>query len=149
MAPPADEQPGLEVADEQPGLEVRGDQPGLEFRPEHEAPHALYGPGVQKPWNPQSPHTTSPVHNGYGQSPYSPLYPPPPPSSHPGADWNPHSAHDVGQSQSEKAPGGTIMGIRKKKFWLIFGPLIAVLVIGLAVGLGVGLGTQDDDSDAR
>lgn len=143
MAPPADEQPGLEVADEQPGLEMRGDAPGLEVRPEHEAPHALYDPGAQKPWHS---HPTSPVHSGYGQPPYSPLYPPP--SSHPGADWNSHSAYDGGQLQSEKMTGGTIMGIRKKKFWLIFGPLIAVLVIGLAVGLGVGLGTQDD-SDAR
>lgn len=144
MAPPADEQPGLEVADEQPGLEVRGDQPGLEVRPQHEAPHALYDPGVQKPWDS---HPTSPVQSNYVQPPYSPLYPPP--SSHPGADWNSHSGHDAGQLQSEKMAGGTIMGIRKKKFWLIFGPLIAVLVIGLAVGLGVGLGSQSSDSDAR
>ncbi|KAK8050075.1 hypothetical protein PG994_011805 [Apiospora phragmitis] len=81
----------------------------------------------------------SPVHEGYDQSPYSPYQQPPPQSSHPGAmsDWN----GTVGTSPSERAAREpTIMGIRRKKFWLIVGPLIAIFVIGVAVGLGVGWG---------
>ncbi|KAI1799582.1 hypothetical protein F4811DRAFT_557659 [Daldinia bambusicola] len=37
---------------------------------------------------------------------------------------------------------GTICGLKLKTFWLIVGPLLALLVIGLAVGLGVGLASS-------
>lgn len=39
------------------------------------------------------------------------------------------------------------MGMPRKKFWLIVGPLIAIFVIGVAIGLGVGLGTRKDSTD--
>ncbi|KAK8055762.1 hypothetical protein PG993_000989 [Apiospora rasikravindrae] len=152
------------IHDDQPGLEVKPDlQPGLEVVPEPEAPQVVSGPMSQKPWDQRSPNSlpyhqqqqqqqyhqaTSPVHEYNDQSPYSPYppYPPQPPSSFPGAmsDWN----GTVGPSPSERAAREpTIMGIRRKKFWLIVGPLIAVFVIGVAVGLGVGLGSQHGSSD--
>ncbi|KAI1652636.1 hypothetical protein F4813DRAFT_377466 [Daldinia decipiens] len=39
-----------------------------------------------------------------------------------------------------------ICGLRVKTFWLIVGPLIAIIIIGLAVGLGVGLATSHNSS---
>ncbi|KAI0117478.1 hypothetical protein F4814DRAFT_288519 [Daldinia grandis] len=39
-----------------------------------------------------------------------------------------------------------ICGLRVKTFWLIVGPLIAIIVVGLAVGLGVGLATSHKSS---
>lgn len=36
----------------------------------------------------------------------------------------------------------TIMGLPRRKFWLIIGPLLLLLAIGLAVGLGVGLSAR-------
>ncbi|KAI1465596.1 uncharacterized protein F4812DRAFT_103735 [Daldinia caldariorum] len=41
---------------------------------------------------------------------------------------------------------GALCGLRPKTFWLIIGPLIAILVIGLAVGLGVGLASSHNSS---
>ncbi|KAK8088551.1 hypothetical protein PG997_003512 [Apiospora hydei] len=150
------------IHDDQPGLEVKpAMQPGLEVVPEPEAPQVVSGPMSQKPWDQRSPNSlpyqqqhqqyqqyqaTSPVHEYHDQSPYS-QYPPQPPSSYPGAmsDWN----GTVGPSPSERAAREpTIMGIRRKKFWLIVGPLIAVFVIGVAVGLGVGLGSQHGSNDS-
>ncbi|OTA98714.1 hypothetical protein M426DRAFT_103137 [Hypoxylon sp. CI-4A] len=62
------------------------------------------------------------------------------------------SSHD-GTYVTDKFPassvpptGERVLGLKRKTFWLIFGPLIALLVIGLAVGLGVGLGTSHHDS---
>ncbi|KAK8113759.1 hypothetical protein PG999_005828 [Apiospora kogelbergensis] len=148
------------IHDDQPGLEVKSElQPGLEVVPEPEAPQVVAGPDSQKPWDQSSPgslphhqyhqyhqyqQATSPIQNGYDQSPYSPYQQPQ--SSHPAmSEWN----GTVGPSVSERAPQeSTVMGMRKKKFWLIIGPLIAVFVIGLAVGLGVGLGAQHGSDDA-
>lgn len=151
------------IHDTQPGLEVKPDlQPGLEVVPEPEAPQVVSGPISQKPWDQTSPNSpqyhqqqqqqyhqqyqaTSPAHDVYDQpSPYSPYQQPP--SSHLGgiSDWN----GTVGPSPSERAARGpTIMGVRRKKFWLIVGPLIAIFVIGVAVGLGVGLGARSSGSD--
>ncbi|KXJ91523.1 hypothetical protein Micbo1qcDRAFT_234002 [Microdochium bolleyi] len=36
----------------------------------------------------------------------------------------------------------TILGLRRRKFWLIIGPLLLILAMGLAVGLGVGLSAR-------
>ncbi|KAK7924215.1 hypothetical protein PG985_006269 [Apiospora marii] len=151
------------IHDTQPGLEVKPEgQPGLEVVPEPEAPQVVSGPTSQKPWDQASPNSpqyqqqqqqyhqqyqaTSPVHDVYHDhpSPYSPYQQPP--SSHLGgmSDWN----GTVGPSPSERAAREpTIMGLRRKKFWLIVGPLIAIFVIGVAVGLGVGLGARSSSSD--
>ncbi|KAK6865473.1 hypothetical protein PG990_005076 [Apiospora arundinis] len=147
------------IHDDQPGLEVKSEhQPGLEVVPEPEAPQVVAGPNSHKPWDQRSPDTlqhqqyqqyhqqaTSPVHNGYDQPPYSPYHQQPPQSSHPAmSEWN----GTVGPSVSERAPQEPkIMGMPRKKFWLIVGPLIAIFVIGVAIGLGVGLGTRKDSTD--
>ncbi|KAK9774886.1 hypothetical protein SCAR479_08441 [Seiridium cardinale] len=142
---------------EQPGLEVH-EQAGLEVVPEPEAPQVLNGPTVNgKPFDqadyahpgglPYEQHDT-PVNGGYGQypteSPYTASTVHPPQSQ-----WAPSHIGTLGPSASEKGPSEpTILGIRRRKFWLIFGPLLAVLVIGLAVGLGVGLGTGHSHSSS-
>lgn len=138
---------------EQPGLEVH-EQAGLEVVPEPEAPQVVNGPTVYaKPFDQpnnnyaQQQYPQQPVNGGYAQHPQSPyaesaVYPPQ-------SQWAPSQVGTVGPSASEKALGEPkILGIRRKKFWLIFGPLIAVLVIALAVGLGVGLGTGHHSSSS-
>jgi hypothetical protein len=135
---------------EQPGLEVH-EQAGLEVVQEPEAPHVVQGPTVYgKPIDqahdpayaggvPYQQHA-SPVNGGYGQYPQSPYADSAVQS--PPSQWNPSQVGTVGPSASEKgAAEPRILGIGRRKFWLIFGPLLAVLVIALAVGLGVGLGT--------
>ncbi|KAH8201739.1 hypothetical protein TruAng_004091 [Truncatella angustata] len=145
---------------EQPGLEVH-EPAGLEVVSEPEAPQVINGPTVYgKPFDPSNtyahpvggvPHQqyqAPPVNGGYGQYPPESPYPESsvaPPQS----QWAPSQVGTVGPSVSEKgAPEPRILGIKRKKFWLIFGPLIAVLVIGLAVGLGVGLGTSHKSSSS-
>lgn len=143
------------MAHEQPGLEVH-EQAGLEVVQEPEAPHVVNGPTVYgKPFDQtQESYNQSYAQYGGGASPYqehsqylqSPQYAGSP--VHPEhSQWAQSQGGPVGPGASEKgAPEPTILGINRKKFWLIFGPLLAVLVIGLAVGLGVGLGTSHSSS---
>ncbi|KAI0136213.1 hypothetical protein BJ170DRAFT_677094 [Xylariales sp. AK1849] len=123
------------------------EQPGLEVVPEPEAPQVIEGPTIQKAWDPsnaaghqyaQQHAPVNGVNGGYAQYPQSPYAD----STHPASQWSPSHVDTLGPSASEKPPGPRICGIPRKKFWLIFGPLLVVLVIGLAVGLGVGLGTS-------
>ncbi|KAI0842758.1 hypothetical protein F5Y06DRAFT_256014 [Hypoxylon sp. FL0890] len=142
------------------------DQPGLEVAPEPELPHVVEGPTiVEKPNNnnatqyvyeqqPQAYQGTFHQSNGYPNDAYSPaLYPP---SGQPamaaqnqpywgGSQAVPHITE--GFPPDNVPPSSeTILGLKKKTFWLIFGPLITLLIIGLAVGLGVGLGTSHNGS---
>ncbi|KAF3009248.1 hypothetical protein E8E14_009781 [Neopestalotiopsis sp. 37M] len=142
-------------ANEQPGLEVH-EQAGLEVVSEPEAPHVVNGPTVfGKPFDQtQQQHQNYAQYGGAATSPYHeyPQYPQSPPYANspvhpPQSQWAPSQVGTLGPSASEKgAPEATILGIKRRKFWLIFGPLLAVLVIGLSVGLGVGLGTSHSSS---
>lgn len=123
------------------------EQPGLEVIEEPEAPQVVQGPTYPKQqWdqstvNSGSPYqqTHTPVHAGYGQyPPQAAGYPPSP------APWG--SSHTGTGTIPEKSVGPTICGIKRRKFWLIVGPLIAVFIIGLAVGLGAGLGLSHSSS---
>ncbi|CAJ2500840.1 Uu.00g036930.m01.CDS01 [Anthostomella pinea] len=89
----------------------------------------------------------------YQQQPYQPSYPQ---STHTGTHPRGWSASQDGTYMSgpppppplEGPPARRILGLRIKTFWLVFGPMLVLLVIGLAVGLGVGLSTgQHNDSD--
>ncbi|KAL7628516.1 hypothetical protein AAE478_000031 [Parahypoxylon ruwenzoriense] len=138
-------------------------QPGLEVAPEPEAPQVIQGPTIiEKPYDSISQYPQPQIHqfpqNGaYPNAAYQPSgYPPP---SHPipptpqqywraSQDGTYVSAADQMPPSSVPPTSGMILGLRKKKFWLIFGPLIALLVIGLAVGLGVGLGNSHNSSSA-
>ncbi|KAI1858723.1 uncharacterized protein JN550_012473 [Neoarthrinium moseri] len=155
MADHAHEQAGLEVG--KMGHPAH-DQAGLEVVPEPEAPQVIEGPTIQKPWD-QS-HSAGPPYQqydpsaqgGYAQGQYG-HYPPhsgyPDSAAHaPHSQWEPSHVGTLGPSASEKGVEPTIFGIKRRKFWLIFGPLIAVLVIGLAVGLGVGLGASHHSSSS-
>lgn len=141
----------------QPGLEVH-EQAGLEVVSEPEAPQVVNGPTIYG--NPVNqvhnygqhagvpyPQHSPPAAGGYAQYPQSPfadstVHPPQ-------SQWTPSQVGTLGPSASEKGtPEPTILGIRRKKFWLIFGPLLGILVIGLAVGLGVGLGTSHSSSNS-
>ncbi|RYP70103.1 hypothetical protein DL769_005080 [Monosporascus sp. CRB-8-3] len=44
----------------------------------------------------------------------------------------------------------SILGVPRKKFWLVFGPIFAFVAVGLAVGLSLGLsiGIRDEAEDA-
>ncbi|ORY66559.1 uncharacterized protein BCR38DRAFT_182946 [Pseudomassariella vexata] len=120
------------------------EQAGLEVAPEPEAPHVIQGPHVVKTWDtpvgapyPQQQHQHVPTSPEYGQlSPQAGYL-------SPGSGGSPAQfTGSYAPSTPEKSYEPRIMGIRRRRFWLIFGPLIAILVIGLAVGLGVGLGTS-------
>ena len=52
----------------------------------------------------------------------------------------------VEEPEKAEAPAKTILGLRRRKFWLIIGPLLLVLAIGLGVGLGVGLSGKSSGS---
>ncbi|OTA97837.1 hypothetical protein M434DRAFT_391459 [Hypoxylon sp. CO27-5] len=134
------------------------DQPGLEVAPEPELPQVVEGPTIiEKPYDDatqyvyeqQSQAYPGAFHqnNGYPNSayPYQPAI---------AAQGQPYwGGSQTGTHVTEGYPpggvppsGGTILGLKRRTFWFIFGPLIALLVIGLAVGLGVGLGTSHDKS---
>lgn len=142
---------------------TRDSQPGLEVVPETEAPQVVEGPTtVPKAWDSTSPSPSHPMasyqqpahlspHGAYGQQHQYPFPPQGPyvgsPPQPPHSLWAPSQVGTVGPSASEKFnPTTTILGIPARRFWLIVGPLLAVLVIGLAVGLGVGLGTSHSSS---
>ncbi|KAI0600334.1 hypothetical protein F4775DRAFT_81002 [Biscogniauxia sp. FL1348] len=112
------------------------DQPGLEVRPEPELPQVVEGPVVEKPYDPQEPREEYEAPQVYN-----------PPSTQPGWDASHGSAYVNGPPPDARADG-KILGLRKKSFFLIFGPLLALLVIGLAVGLGVGLGLRNQGSSS-
>ncbi|KAI0890765.1 uncharacterized protein GGS22DRAFT_18074 [Annulohypoxylon maeteangense] len=134
----------------QPGLEW--DQPGLEVAPEPEPPQAISGPQII-----EKPHGDTAQYS-YGQQPqaYAASYPPTgyapssqPTQSHWGSSQSGAYIND-GVPPNDAPPNRpTILGIPRRKFWLIFSPLIVLLVVGLAVGLGAGLGTaHKSGSDA-
>lgn len=54
----------------------------------------------------------------------------------------------VAESEKVETPAKTILGLRRRKFWLIIGPLLLVLAIGLGVGLGVGLSSKSSGGGA-
>jgi hypothetical protein len=123
---------------------LTNDQAGLEVVPEPEAPQV-----VEKPYHEQThnPYAQTPVSQtayggysypnsggGYAQSGY------PDSSTH----WAGDSVADA--PVADKSRDKRILGLPRRKFWMIFGPLLAILVIGLAVGLGVGLGTRKSSS---
>ncbi|KAI1074540.1 hypothetical protein F5B20DRAFT_433262 [Whalleya microplaca] len=124
--------------------------------PESELPQVVNGPVIEKPYNHSQypygyPAPIPPVQQGYPNGAYpSDGYPPTsayPSSSHAGMQWSSQDgAYANDQPPSSSPPNGTVLGLRKRTFWLIFGPLIALLVIGLAVGLGVGIGTAHKDT---
>ncbi|KAI1134084.1 hypothetical protein F5Y05DRAFT_248023 [Hypoxylon sp. FL0543] len=141
------------------------EQPGLEVAPEPELPHVVEGPTiVEKPndatqyvyeQQPQAYQGAFHHTNGYPNGPYSPSsYPPGQPAT---ATQN--QPYWGGSQAGTRVTGGfppdnsapsskTILGLKKRTCWLIFGPLIALLVIGLAVGLGVGLGISHNNSNS-
>lgn len=142
------------------------DQPGLEVAPEPELPQVVEGPTiVEKPYDdatqhayeqqPQAYQGAFHQNNGYPNGAYPPSYPP---SSQPAiaAQGQPYwGGSQAGTHVTEGYPptsappsSGTILGLKKRTFWFIFGPLIALLVIGLAVGLGVGLGVSHNSSNS-
>lgn len=135
------------------------DQPGLEVAPESEL-HVVQAQTVnQAP--PQSPGQYAYGHqpqtqpgNAYLSGAYSPSgYPPGYPPSYP-AIASPSQAYWKGSQDGTHITDGdlpkpaqpTILGLRKTVFWLIFGSLIALFVVGLAIGLGVGLGVKHNDT---
>ncbi|KAI1370925.1 hypothetical protein F4677DRAFT_325235 [Hypoxylon crocopeplum] len=137
------------------------DQPGLEVAPEPEPPQVIQGPTIiEKPYDGtaqygQEQQGVFHQNNAYPNNAYPPSgYPP---SNHPalapqgqpywGGSQDGTYITDRFPPSTEPPNGGTILGLKKKTFWFIFGPLIALLVIGLAVGLGVGLGNNHDSSD--
>ncbi|XDG07283.1 hypothetical protein ABKA04_006898 [Annulohypoxylon sp. FPYF3050] len=148
----------------QPGLEW--EQPGLEVAPEPELPHVVEGPTIiEKPHDnaaqdtaqytyqqqPQTYPGTFHQNNVYPNSGYPPAAyaasSQPAPSNW-GSSQSGTYAKDGEPPNGAPPNGPMILGIPRRKFWLIFAPLIALLVIGLAVGLGAGLGTQHkSDSD--
>ncbi|KAI5859615.1 hypothetical protein GGS23DRAFT_315330 [Durotheca rogersii] len=110
------------------------DQPGLEVVPEPEAPQVVYGPTyIEKPYDSAVPYPQPQVYQ-FQQA-----------SIDQNAATYPSSAYPP---SSAPPPSGMILGVRKKRFWLMLGPLIALLIIGLAVGVGVGLGTAHHDPDS-
>ncbi|KAH8645428.1 hypothetical protein BX600DRAFT_164734 [Xylariales sp. PMI_506] len=127
------------------------DQPGLEVAPVADAPEVVEGPIEHKPWG-SGTHLGG--HSNYQQTPppgvafashhYSP---PPPPSAGyvnsdaPQSSWDPSQTSSGYPAASEKPfdDDPRICGIKRRTFWLVVGPFLALLVIGLAVGLGVGL----------
>ncbi|KAI0175487.1 hypothetical protein GGR52DRAFT_314317 [Hypoxylon sp. FL1284] len=144
------------------------DQPGLEVAPEPDLPQVVEGPTVQEKSHDnvyqyayeQQPqvHQAEFYQNAYQNGAYPPSGYAPSQSAvgvqgQPYWSNSPEGTHVTDGSLPKPLPpppsGGKILGLRKKMFWLIFGPLIALLVIGLAVGLGVGLGASDGtDSSA-
>ncbi|KAI1390380.1 uncharacterized protein F4822DRAFT_428717 [Hypoxylon trugodes] len=129
------------------------EQPGLELAPEPELPHVVEGPTiVEKPYDgsPQFQPAQAAYYqnNAYANGGYSPsAYPTHPglaPQGQPYWGGSQDGTYLTDGSPPSNTPpkDGMILGIRKKKFWLIIGPLIALVVIGLAVGLGAGLGTS-------
>ncbi|KAI1496840.1 hypothetical protein F5X99DRAFT_50227 [Biscogniauxia marginata] len=114
-----------------------GDQPGLEVMPEPELPQVVEGPVFEKPYD-----------QGYNQNTHYLSSPSAyPPSSHPGWEASQSGPYQNGQPPNARTER-VILGLKKKTFLLIFGPLLALLVIGLAVGLGVGLGLRNQGSEA-
>ncbi|KAI5927517.1 hypothetical protein F4810DRAFT_706273 [Camillea tinctor] len=117
------------------------EQPGLEVRPEPELPQVIEGPVIEKPYDPLAHDASYEAPQAYNHlSPY-PLI------NQPGWGASQGSAYMNGPP-----PGAPeerkYLGLRKKSFFLIFGPLLALLVIGLAVGLGVGLGLRNQGSSS-
>ncbi|KAI0385695.1 hypothetical protein F5Y04DRAFT_155011 [Hypomontagnella monticulosa] len=143
------------------------DQPGLEVAPEPELPQVVQGPTIiEKPYDgttqygfeQQAPPHQGTFHenNAYPNGQYpSAGYPPPlypAPASQGPSYWR--SSQD-GTYVTDRFPPSSnppnhmmILGLRRRTFWFIFGPLIALLVLGLAIGLGVGLSRSHDDSNS-
>ncbi|KAI1638474.1 hypothetical protein F4809DRAFT_600138 [Biscogniauxia mediterranea] len=115
------------------------EQPGLEVQPEPEPPQVVGGPVIEKKYDP-----LAAPREAY-EAPQ--VYSPPPPSTQPGWDASQGGAYANGPPSDARADG-KILGLRKKSFFLIFGPLLALLIIGLAVGLGVGLGLRNQGSSS-
>ncbi|KAI1773898.1 hypothetical protein F4818DRAFT_85398 [Hypoxylon cercidicola] len=134
------------------------DQPGLELAPEPELPHVVEGPTIvekshdanQYAYEQQHPFHQGafPQNNAYTDGVYPPSQTAIGTQSQPYWRTSQEGTYISGGFPPSSLPpsSGTILGLRKRTFWFIFGPLIALLVIGLAVGLGVGLGTSHDDS---
>ncbi|XXG93775.1 hypothetical protein Hte_000024 [Hypoxylon texense] len=141
------------------------DQPGLELAPEPELPHVVEGPTIiEKPYDGSNQYAyeqqqQQQFHQGafpqaYPNGAYPPSGYPPPNQPAVGAQGQPYwRTSQEGTYITDGFPpgslppsGGTILGLKKRTFWFIFGPLIALLVIGLALGLGIGLGTSHNSS---
>lgn len=146
------------------------EQPGLEVAPEPELPQVVQGPTiVEKPYDGTTKYAfeqqqqqqpthqgTFPQNNAYPNGPYPPAgYPPPfypAPASQGPSYWR--SSQDGTYVTDQFPPSsnppnhGMILGLRRRTFWFIFGPLIALLVLGLAIGLGVGLARSHGDSNS-
>ncbi|KAH7027286.1 uncharacterized protein B0I36DRAFT_364512 [Microdochium trichocladiopsis] len=87
-------------------------------------------------------------------------YPPPPPSDRPTSAYPDSQAGWTSVSQRDPYPASegdksaaaaasspkTILGVRRRVFWCIIGPLLVILGIGLGVGLGVGLSSKKPSS---
>ncbi|KAI6093396.1 hypothetical protein F4821DRAFT_222879 [Hypoxylon rubiginosum] len=125
------------------------DQPGLEVAPEPELPQVVEGPTIIEKLPDGANQYGYEQQHQYQQGAYyqnNGAYPPsgyPPSTSHEGT-----YVTDGVPPSSAPPSGGTILGLQKKTFWFIFGPLIALLVIGLALGLGLGLGLSHDSSNS-
>ncbi|KAI0005834.1 hypothetical protein F4779DRAFT_31991 [Xylariaceae sp. FL0662B] len=135
--------------------EKRNSQPGLEVTPGSELPEVVEGPVVENSYDhpAQYPYGhPGPNPPAYPNGVYpSDAYPAPsayPPSGYVAPRWknSQDGTYITDQTPPSLPPNGNILGLRRKTFWLIFGPLIALLVIGLAAGLGVGIGTSHKNS---
>ncbi|KAI1088237.1 hypothetical protein F5B19DRAFT_496595 [Rostrohypoxylon terebratum] len=142
----------------QPGLEHV--QPGLEVAPEPELPHVVEGPTIiEKPYDnaaqdtaqytyqqqPQAYPGTFHQNNVYPNSGYPPAAYAASTQQDP-SNWGSSQSGGIYAKDGAPPKGPTILGIPRRRFWLILAPLVALLVIGLAVGLGVGLGTRHKSS---
>ncbi|KAI1761890.1 hypothetical protein GGR53DRAFT_449811 [Hypoxylon sp. FL1150] len=134
-------QPGLEVAPEfheQPGLEVAPES-GLHV---HDVVEKTHDGANYHGYEQQSPlhQGVVPQNNGYFVVDSQGLYPRP----------SQEGTYVTDQSPTSLPPSGpTILGLKRKKFWWIFGPLISMLIMGLALGLGLGLGLSHDISNSN
>ncbi|KAI1477743.1 hypothetical protein F4774DRAFT_190276 [Daldinia eschscholtzii] len=134
-------------------------QPGLEVAPVSNIPYIVEGPTIiensydsttKYAFEQQAPSSHGTVgHNTYSNGVYpSQGYPPHLPiQSQPYWGGSQHGTYLLDKPiPLPPSSEGTICGLRQKTFWLVIGPLIAMIVIGLAVGLGVGLATSHKSS---
>ncbi|KAI1336260.1 hypothetical protein F5Y15DRAFT_209158 [Xylariaceae sp. FL0016] len=99
----------------------------------------------------QQPYTQQPYAQNvsFAEASYAPNVPPPATYPQPAQgvahpyDWGtaPTETFGADTSMSLARPKRRILGLTVKTLWLVFGPMLALLLIGLAVGLGVALGT--------
>lgn len=139
------------------------DQPGLELAPEPELPQVVEGPTIiEKSRDGSNQYAYEQQQNQFHQGAFPNAYSN---GAYPASEYPQHAGDAQGQPywrtsqdgtyvtdgfppSSLPPSGGTILGLKKRTFWLIFGPLIAILILGLALGLGIGLGTSHDNSSS-